>query len=417
MHRLCCLCATVVVGGVLVASATAGRYVVVLKNRGDDAALVAQEHAKRFGADVSFVYRKALNGYAGVIPENRLEALRSDGRVLFVAKEREYAIDSDDCDTGPNQCIPNGVDRVEGDLSSTRSGDGSGVVDVDVAVIDTGIKMDHPDLNVVGGVDCVKDKATGFDDLNGHGTHVAGTVAALDNGIGVVGVAPGARLWAARALDKKGKGKDAEILCAIDWVTSTRTDSDPSNDIEVANMSLGGKGTDDGNCGRMNADALHLAICNSVAAGVTYLVAAGNESRDAAGHVPAAYDEVITVSALADFDGRSGGLDSTNVCGINDADDSFASFSNFGPDVDLIAPGTCIWSTWAGGVGWTYAALSGTSMAAPHVTGAAALYRAQNPGASSTQVRAALIASGTFDWNNSDDPDGLPEPLLNLALF
>ena len=157
---------------------------------------------------------------------------------------------------------------------------------------------------------------------------------------------------------------------------------------------------------------MHEAICRSVAAGVTYVVAAGNESDNAANHVPAAYDEVITVSALADFNGQPGG-GAAPTCRA-DVDDTFADFSNFGPDVDLIAPGVCILSTWKGGI---YNTISGTSMATPHVSGAAALYKATHPTATPAMVKAALQATGTSNWTVSTDPDGTPEPLLNVATF
>jgi subtilisin family serine protease len=149
-----------------------------------------------------------------------------------------------------------------------------------------------------------------------------------------------------------------------------------------------------------------------VAAGVTYAVAAGNSADDAANHVPAAYDEVITVSALADFDGKPGGLGSP-TCRA-DEDDTFANFSNFGPDIDLIAPGVCILSTWKRGA---YNTISGTSMATPHVTGAAALYLSGHGGASPEQVKTALQGAGTLDWNDVDDPDPVKETLVNVAQF
>jgi subtilisin family serine protease len=277
---------------------------------------------------------------------------------------------------------------------------------VDVAVIDTGIDLDHPDLNVytAGAKNC--SSGTSADDGNGHGTHVSGTIGALDNATGVVGMAPGARVWPVRVLNNRGSGTWSDIVCGIDYVTAH------ASQIEVANMSLGGTGTDDGNCGRSNNDAMHTAICNAVAAGVTFVVAAGNETDDAANHVPAAYDEVITVSALADFNGLPGG-GAAATC-RSDVDDTFASFSNYGADVDIIAPGVCINSTWKGG---GYNTISGTSMASPHVAGGAALYKANNPGASPAQVKSALQAAGTTDWNNADDHDSTKERLLNVSTF
>jgi subtilisin family serine protease len=300
------------------------------------------------------------------------------------------------------QTLPTGIDRIDGELSSTASGNGSGSVDVDVAVIDTGIDLTHPELNVVGGINC--STGNSFNDGNGHGSHVAGTIAARDNDIGVVGVAPGARLWAVRVLNNRGSGSFADVICGIDWVTAH------ASTIEVANMSLSGSGADS-TCGS-NVDPMHEAICRSVAAGVTYAVAAGNQHVDAATRVPAAYDEVMTISALADFDGKPGGR-TAPTCRA-DEDDTFANFSDFGADVDLIAPGVCILSTWKGG---GYNTISGTSMATPHAAGAAALYKSTHPAATPAQVKSALQAAGTANWNNADDPDGIKEKLVNVSSF
>jgi subtilisin len=289
-------------------------------------------------------------------------------------------------------------------LSSTASGNGSGSVDVDVAVIDTGIDPSHPELNVVGGINC--STGNSYNDGNGHGTHVAGTVAARDNDIGVVGVAPGARLWAVRVLNNQGFGFTSDIICGVDWVTAN------ASTIEVANMSLSGTGTEPSGSGCATGNAYHDAICSSVAAGVTYAVAAGNQHVDAATRRPAAYDEVMTISALADFDGQPGGR-AAPTCRA-DEDDTFANFSNFGADVDLIAPGVCILSTWKGG---GYATISGTSMASPHAAGAAALYKSTHAAATPAQVKSALQAAGTANWNNADDPDGVKERLVNVSSF
>jgi hypothetical protein len=310
------------------------------------------------------------------------------------------------------QTVPTGIQRIGADHSSVARIDGVDErVDVGIAIVDTGINQTHPDLNVKGGAcfvvtvffGVVVSTCSSPEDDNGHGTHVAGTAAALDNDIGVVGVAPGARLYAVKVLNKNGSGPVSTVIKGIDWVTQNAG----TLKIKVANLSLGTSGSDDGNCGRSNNDPLHTAICNSVAAGVTYVVAAGNSGADAKNTVPAAYPEVITVSALADTDGKPGGFGPVSTYG---GDDTLATFSNYGPGVDLIAPGVSILSTYLNG---GYATLNGTSMAAPHVTGAAALYLAQNPGASPQQVREGLIEQGQLGpWQG---PDGISEPLVTVA--
>src|SRR4051794_37336990 len=179
-------------------------------------------------------------------------------------------------------------------------------------------------------------------------------------------------------------------------------------------MSVAKEGTDDNNCGITNKDVIHKAICRLVASGVTVVAAAGNNHFNAANLKPASYNEVITVSALADTDGRPG-AEGGSLCyswGGYDQDDTFADFSNFGADVDLIAPGKCIYSTLPGNrLGY----MSGTSMAAPHVTGAAALYKASRPLATPAEVRAALRAAGSNDWKTASDPDSVHEPLLDVS--
>ncbi len=375
---------------------SADSYIVVLHD-GADARAVAREHISRHGADVTHLYSHALNGYAARIPADRVADVKADSRVRSLSVDREVRAVA--------QTLPTGIDRIDAEQSPTAKIDGTDErVDVDVAVIDTGIDIDHPDLNVVGGRNCSTGRS--YDDGNGHGTHVAGTIGAKDNSTGVVGVAPGARLWAVRVLDNSGRGSWSSVVCGVDWVTANK------DTIEVANMSLGGSGSEPSGSGCSTGDALHDAICNSVAAGVTYAVAAGNDSADAKGFVPAAYDEVITVSALADFNGVGGG-GAAPTC-RTDEDDTLANFSNYGSDVDLIAPGVCINSTWKGG---GYNTISGTSMASPHTAGAAALYKANNPSASPATVKGALTNAGTSDWNNIDDKDNTKEPLLNVKDF
>jgi subtilisin family serine protease len=397
-----CVLAILVVALVPAASAGAAQqragYVVVLKGSAGSAEVVAKRHASRFGASVSHVYRNALSGYSATLSPARVAALRADPGVAAVVPDRTLRIQA--------QTLPTGINRIDGELSSTISGNGSGSVNVDVAIIDTGIGP-NTDLNIVGGTNCVT-PGGGFADDNGHGTHVAGTVAARDNAEGVVGVAPGARLWAVKVLNAQGSGSISQIICGIDWVTAR------AGTIEVANMSLGGQSFFGSFSGCSSSfDPMHPAICRSVQAGVTYAVAAGNSAANANSFIPATYAEVITVSALADFNGQPGG-GAAATCRA-DQDDTFADFSNFGADIDLIAPGVCITST--SRTSGSLATFSGTSMASPHVAGAAALYKANNRGASPAQVKAALQAAGNLNWNNADDGDSTKERLLNVDAF
>jgi subtilisin len=382
--------------------AVPGRYIVVLKNDAN-ARNVAEEHSRRLGAEVTSVYQHALRGYAAKIPSARLPEVKTDPRVQFVQADRTAVAFS--------QTKPTGVDRIEGDLSSTKSGDGSGSVDVDVAVIDTGINKTHPDLNVAGGRNFAtwgspNDK---YEDGNGHGTHVAGTIAALDNGDGAVGVAPGARLYGVKVLSNSGTGYQSWIINGIDWMKGRKAefndgsaDGDPGINFAVANMSLGGSGSD-GSCA---SNAYHKAICDSVAAGVTYTVAAGNSNADFQNSVPATYDQVLTVTAEADFNGQPGG-GAAATC-RSDVDETPADFSNYAILASdqihtIAAPGVCIYSTWKSG---GYNTISGTSMASPHVAGAAALYKANNPTATPAQVMSKLRSDAAAKTGNDSSVSG-----------
>lgn len=336
------------------------KYIVVLRD-GNDPLTVAQQHANIHALSVGFVYKNALKGYAARIPEGRLSALARDPRVLFISADRPVKA------TG--QTLPTGVNRIQGDLSSTKSGNRTGTVNVPVAIIDTGIDTSHRDLNVVGGKNCFPG-GTSFNDGNGHGTHVAGTVAAKDNGVGVVGVAPGTPLYGVRVLDDAGSGTLSSVICGVDWVTANAA----KYGIKVVNMSLESSGSDDGNCGNINGDPMHKAICASVAKGLTYVVAAGNSAQNFASSVPAAYNQVLTVTAVADFNGKPGsGATPTCRAGVDDTAADFSNFTTIGSNDErhtIAAPGVCINSTWKGR---SYNILSGTSMAAPHIAGTVAL--------------------------------------------
>ena len=271
------------------------------------------------------------------------------------------------------------------------------------------------ELNVVGGRNCSGDGRP-LDDLadgHGHGTHVAGTVGARDNDQGVVGVAPGVRLWSVRVLDSSGQGTVSGLICAIDWIVAW-VDAHPDRRM-VVNLSLGGadpyRAPTACSASGTSADPEHQAFCGATAKGVVFVVAAGNDSADTDLTIPARYDEVITVSAIADYDGLPGGLGSHGSCSWTTADDGFASFSNHGAAVDVAAPGVCIRSTSRTTVGGTLV-MSGTSMATPHVTGGVARYLAHHGGATPTAVRQGIVAEGSSAWLTATDPDTSHEPLL-----
>jgi subtilisin family serine protease len=381
------------------------RWIVVLEP-GTDSVAAADRQGRRIGFTADRTYRFAVRGYAATLQRNQVTALSHDPAVaMIVADERIQA---------EAQGMPTGITRVHANRSTVADIDGVDErVDADVAIVDTGISS-VADLNVAGGYNCSTTDRTAWRDVHGHGTHVAGTVGAIDNDSGVVGVAPGVRLWAVKILNDSGEGLLSWYVCGLDWIAAQRDANDPSRPmIESVNMSVAKWGSDDRHCGAWNQDILHAAICRLVASGVTVIAAAGNDSSSAAARVPAAYNEVITVSALADTDGKPGALGG-NRCyswGTYDNDDSFADFSNSGSDVDLIAPGKCIWSTIPGG----YAYMSGTSMAAPHVAGAAALLKASRPGLTPAEVREALMYLGNDNWKGWTDPDGAPDRLLDVS--
>ena len=330
----------------------AGSEVIVVLADGEDPVAAARD----MGVAVSHIYRHVFNGFSGTVLPGA-EGTVATARARHVAKD----VSPDGEVTVETQTVPTGVSRIGTPLDP----DGQHVnlsiptpVDADIAVVDTGI-ADLPDLNVAGGYNCVGSNANAWQDDNGHGTHVSGIAAAIDNDQGVVGVAPGARLWAVKVLNSKGEGKFSDVVCGLDWV------ADHSDTIDVVNLSLSGA-DETGNCSK---PALHKAVCAVVDAGITVVVAAGNQSVPASKRVPAAYSQVITVSGIADSDGEPGGL-GPKPC-FADRDDKFLNFTNYGAAVDIAAPGGCILSF--NDVG-SLVELSGTSQASPHVAGAAADY-------------------------------------------
>jgi subtilisin len=357
-----------------------------------------------------------------------------------------------------DQTVPNGIQRTGGGVSLTDP--------VNVAVVDTGIDTTHPDLNVRGGVDCSPDVESftpgalvfsvqdipalrgvatggletanlpGYQDGHGHGTHVAGTIGALDNDFGVVGMAPGASLYAVRVLNSSGSGTAESIICGLEWIAEYHD----LIGFDAVNMSLGLHFQGDvaplfapcnvdttGNPTFVQEPALlaiQQAICDVTALGIPVVVAAGNDDGSASMNFPATLDNVITVSNFFDADGAAGARGENTACpevGPNSLDDALWTHwngslrkeysSSNGIDVDLSAPGTCVLSTVPGG----YATLTGTSMASPHVAGLVALYRSACPDASYTAVRRWLASSGEPQAPSFHDTDSFAEPLAHYV--
>jgi subtilisin family serine protease len=320
----------------------------------------------RYGFRVRLRYRTALRGFAARLAPRQVRGLRRDPRVALVSRDRVLHA-SGRVAVASGEDVPTGVSRI----GAVTGGSAHNASSAGIAVLDTGVDLDDPQIDVRGGTNCVN-PGNEPNDNNGHGTFVAGVAAARNEGRGVVGVAPGTPVWAVKTLDSNGDGEISEVICGIDWVTANAH----SLGIRVANMSLGGEG----NRSACDADALHLAICESTAAGVTYVVAAGNDSRDFGDvpeEIPAVYPEVLAVTAVADGDGQPGGLSSPVSCpgvfGENDDLPYTASTWATRPEDAahvIAAPGVCIRSAAPNGL--TQVA-SGTSAAAPHVAGVVSL--------------------------------------------
>lgn len=398
-------------GGEEAASAE-GSYIVTVGDGVDPGAV-----AGTVGAAVSNRYDSALRGFAAPLTATQVAALQRDTRVTNVALDKVYSVGRPRLGVlppgHPAQLTSWGQDRMGLLESPTAKVDGRDRrrdrVDADVAVLDSGVNASHIDLNVAGGYNCLKGPRSDYADRDGHGTMVSGFIGAIDNAYGFVGVAPGARIWAIRVTRPDGLVPMSAYFCGLDWVVRN------AHRIDVANLSIGGEGVDTGRCGMprpgVPADPEHLAICAVVRSGVTVVASAGNDHMDASGFTPAAYPEVIAVSAFTETDGLVGGAGPPSRCWPDyEFDDHFTTFSNFGSVIDISAPGECVSSTFYDGY---YAAASGTSFSAPHVSGAAALVRARYPNASPAQVRRIILAAAAHD-PLPGDPDGITEPILDL---
>ncbi|MDD5571375.1 MAG: S8 family peptidase, partial [Bacteroidales bacterium] len=354
-----------------------GKYIVVLKKSVingsrmssalsyDERNAVVKNEAKAIlgSYDISEnaierTYNTALTGFSVSLSEEQVEILKQDPKVDFIEQDKIVALGKPGGGPAPQpaQVIPYGIARV-------GTGDGTGKI---AWIIDTGVDLDHADLNVnVSRSKSFLTSGSNFsspDDFNGHGTHVAGIVAAKNNTIGVVGVAANATLISVRVLNAKGSGTTSGVINGVDYVAANGSAGN------VANLSLGGG----------ISVALDNAVVAAAGTGIFFSVAAGNESDDANNHSPSRANgpNVFTVSAMDNLD-------------------NWASFSNYGSSVDFCAPGVNIKSTWKGG---TYSTISGTSMAAPHVAGVLLM------------TGGVPIVSGYV----KGDPDGNADPIAHL---
>ncbi|KDQ70355.1 S8 family serine peptidase [Streptomyces halstedii] len=350
------------------ATAVSGSYIVMLAEKTDKAELAAQ-----YGGTLQRNYSSAINGFsASGLSETEAKRLAADPAVSKVVQNKKFHINTTQ-ENPPSW----GLDRI--DQTETAGDDAYTYPDaagegVTAYVIDTGVRVTHEDFEgrATSGFDAV-DNDDDADDGNGHGTHVAGTIAGAAHG-----VAKKAKIVAVRVLDDSGSGTTEQVVAGIDWVTAHH--EGPS----VANMSLGG-GAD---------PALDAAVQKAIASGVTFGVAAGNESSDAGGGSPSRVPEAITVASST-------------------IDDQQSSFSNYGSVVDIYAPGSNITSDWNDSDDGTNT-ISGTSMATPHVVGAAAVYLAGHPDATPEQVSDALTEGATPDAI-SNATQGTANKLLKIV--
>jgi subtilisin len=294
---------------------------------------------KSFGGEIKRQY-KYMPVVAVNLPEKAVQALTNNPKVDFIEEDgKVQAI---------GQVTPWGIPHIKAIEVQQTGVIGSGIK---VGIIDTGIDYTHEDLIVSGGATFVQGTIDYMDD-NGHGTHVAGTVAALDNTVGVLGVAPNVHLYGIKVLDGYGSGSYSDVISGIEWAIS--------NNIDILNMSLGG---------RSGSKTLQTAVDNAYNKGMLLVAAAGNSGYDRKGTIgyPAKYDSVIAVGAVDEQNNR-------------------ADFSSVGKELEIMAPGVSILSTILGG----YDLYNGTSMASPHVAGVAALVWDENPNFTNDQIRDAL---------------------------
>ncbi|OZM58349.1 peptidase S8 [Lottiidibacillus patelloidae] len=311
---------------------------------------------KKLGGKVKHQF-KYMNVVKVSLTDKAVEALANNNNVAYIEVDAIATAFGKPVKepTVSGQTVPWGIPHINADDVHATGNTGNGVK---VAVLDTGIQASHEDLNVVGGASFIPAEPDAFSDYNGHGTHVAGTVAGLNNNLGVLGVAPSVSLYAVKVLDGNGSGTYSGIIQGIEWAID--------NNMDVINMSLGGD---------RGSTSLQIACDNANNSGIVVVAAAGNSGskgkRNTIGY-PAKYASVIAVGAV-------------------DSSNNRASFSSVGNELEVMAPGVSVYSSVPGG----YDTYNGTSMASPHVAGAAALIISSNPSLSNSQVRDRLSNTAT----------------------
>ncbi|MDW4906250.1 S8 family peptidase [Streptomyces sp. ADMS] len=348
-------------------------YIVTLKKTAGlkAASSAGKSLISEYGGTVRKTFSTALNGYSATLSAAEARRLAADPSVASVEQNQTVHLDA------TQTSAPWGLDRIDQaalPLSGTYTYPDTAGAGVTAYVIDTGVRITHSQISgrATNGYDAV-DGDTVAQDGNGHGTHVATTIAGS-----TYGVAKAAKIVAVRVLNNAGSGTTAGVVAGIDWVTANH--SGPS----VANMSLGGGAS----------TALDTAVANSIASGVTYAVAAGNSNANASSYSPARVASAITVGATTSTDAR-------------------ASYSNYGAVLDIFAPGSSITAGWYTSDTATNT-ISGTSMATPHVAGAAAVYLASHTSATPAQVATALTGGSTTGVVTSPG-SGSPNRLLKLV--
>jgi subtilisin family serine protease len=347
-----------------------GRYIVVFHDRVADPAAEAAAVARSEGGQLHFTYTRALKGFAASLPDAAVARLRSNPAVAFVEQDQTVSLQQSLQQEAQATWGLDRIDQVDLPLDTLYSYRATGL-DVTAFIIDTGIRADHVEFTgrVLPGYTAISD-GRGTSDCNGHGTHVSGTVGGT-----AWGVAKQVALVPVRVLDCRGSGSFSGVIAGVDWVAAN-----PRRPA-VANMSLGGG----------LSSSVNAAVAGAVASGVTMVVAAGNSNADACLSSPASEPSALTVGATTSTDAR-------------------ASYSNYGYCLDLFAPGSSITSAWYTSPTATNT-ISGTSMASPHVAGAAALVLQSNPDASPAAVGSFLTSNATKNHVSSAGT-GSPNQLL-----